>query len=401
MIKAKVPFAVFGALLGAAGLPLYIHAPKYFVDTYDVSLTALGAVLFGLRLLDVVQDPLLGRLVSRAKDYIRALVIIGATLMVSGMIGLFAISAPMSPILWFALTLAAVFTGFSLLTIILYSQCAILFSKPEQIIVARWRETGQLLGICLAAIAPTLLATYVATPFSGFALGFLGLAIVAVVATYSHWTTHAIEVAQSSFATLAFALKPYLLLGFLNAAPVAITSTLFLFFVEYRLGSADLAGPLLVIFFLSAAVSSPLWSYLAQRFGIVPVLLAAMIATLISFVFAFGLGTGSIVPFIVICIVTGATTGADMTLMPVFFTNHLKSQNHPADISFGLWSFASKLALAFAAILVLPALELTGFDPNALTENGLLSLSIAYAIVPSVLKVLAIYMMYRIGKYHA
>ena len=126
-----------------------------------------------------------------------------------------------------------------------------------------------------------------------------------------------------------------------------------------------------------------------------------MIATLISFVFAFGLSTGSIVPFIVICIVTGATTGADMTLMPVFFTNHLKSQNHPADISFGLWSFASKLALAFAAILVLPALELTGFDPNAVTKNGLLSLSIAYAIVPSFLKVLAIYMMYRIGKYHA
>lgn len=53
-------FAVFAAMLGAAGLPIYIHAPKVYVDEYGVSLAALGAVLFALRLIDVVQDPLLG-----------------------------------------------------------------------------------------------------------------------------------------------------------------------------------------------------------------------------------------------------------------------------------------------------------------------------------------------------
>jgi Na+/melibiose symporter-like transporter len=55
-------YAVFAAMLSAAGLPIYIHAPKYFVDEYGVSLAALGSVLFVLRLLDVVQDPLFGRL---------------------------------------------------------------------------------------------------------------------------------------------------------------------------------------------------------------------------------------------------------------------------------------------------------------------------------------------------
>ena len=55
-------YAVFAALLASAGLPIYIHAPKYYVDEYGVSLAALGAVLFGLRLLDVVQDPMFGRL---------------------------------------------------------------------------------------------------------------------------------------------------------------------------------------------------------------------------------------------------------------------------------------------------------------------------------------------------
>ena len=52
------PFALFGAVLAAAGLPIYIHAPKFYVDTYGVSLAALGAVLFALRLIDVVQGTL-------------------------------------------------------------------------------------------------------------------------------------------------------------------------------------------------------------------------------------------------------------------------------------------------------------------------------------------------------
>ena len=58
-------YALFAALLACAGLPIYIHAPKFYVDEYGVSLTALAAVLFGLRLLDVVQDPLFGRLSER------------------------------------------------------------------------------------------------------------------------------------------------------------------------------------------------------------------------------------------------------------------------------------------------------------------------------------------------
>ncbi len=55
-----LPWSLFAALIAAAGLPIYIHAPKFYVDEYGVSLAALGVVLFGLRLLDVVQDPALG-----------------------------------------------------------------------------------------------------------------------------------------------------------------------------------------------------------------------------------------------------------------------------------------------------------------------------------------------------
>jgi len=77
-------YALFAALLASAGLPIYIHAPKFFVDEYAVSLTALGSVLFGLRLLDVVQDPLLGRLSERLRHHRGRAVAVASAVMPKG-----------------------------------------------------------------------------------------------------------------------------------------------------------------------------------------------------------------------------------------------------------------------------------------------------------------------------
>ena len=57
----------FAAVLSGAGLPIYIYAPKHYADSYGVSLTALGAILFGLRFFDVVQDPILGWFAERLR----------------------------------------------------------------------------------------------------------------------------------------------------------------------------------------------------------------------------------------------------------------------------------------------------------------------------------------------
>ena len=89
-------YALFAAFLAAAGLPLYIHAPKFYVDNYGVSLTTLGLVLFGLRLIDVVQDPALGWLAERARAHRQAMVAAAVALMAMSMLGLFAVAPPMA-----------------------------------------------------------------------------------------------------------------------------------------------------------------------------------------------------------------------------------------------------------------------------------------------------------------
>jgi GPH family glycoside/pentoside/hexuronide:cation symporter len=60
---------------------------------------------------------------------------------------------------------------------------------------------------------------------------------------------------------------------------------------------------------------------------------------------------------------------------------------------FGLWSFTTKFTLAFAAALLLPALEAAGFTTGAGAENpegALRLLTLLYALVPCLLKVVAI-----------
>ena len=143
-------YALFAAMLAAAGLPIYIHAPKFYVDTYGVTLTSLSAVLFALRALDVVQDPLLGRLAGSLRHWRTEAATIGVLILAAGMIGLFAVAPPIAPVLWFALTLTAVFSAFSFLTILFYARGV---SKAADLpgnghlMLARWRETGGLLGV--------------------------------------------------------------------------------------------------------------------------------------------------------------------------------------------------------------------------------------------------------------
>ncbi|MEM9579946.1 MAG: MFS transporter [Pseudomonadota bacterium] len=388
-------YAIFAALLSAAGLPLYIHAPKFYVDEYGVSLAALGAVLFALRLLDVVQDPLLGRLAGLVARYRTTAVTIGVVVLCAGMVGLFAVPPVFGAVLWFGLMLTLVFSAFSFLTICFYAQGVATGSDlpgEGHLTLARWRETGALLGVCAAAIAPVALGAYLSAPFTGFAVGFAVLGLIAAFAMRHAWDTSRIPEGPGFAVILRDSqARRLLLIALVNAAPVAVSSTLFLFFVESRLGAAGSEGILLLLFFFSAACSAPLWSLLAQRFGTRNTLLTAMVLAVCAFGFALGLGTGDTLAFAVICAASGAAMGADLTLLPAAFSARMAKIAPGAAEGFGLWSFVSKLSLAFAAVALLPLLESGGFRSGTEnSESALRLLTLLYAGVPCALKLVAI-----------
>jgi GPH family glycoside/pentoside/hexuronide:cation symporter len=390
---------LFGVMLGAVGLPIYLHAPKYFSDTYGVSLASLGAIMFALRVVDFVQDPLLGRLSAIGFLSHRLLSAGAGALIIAGAVGLFIVTAPINPTIWFALSLILLFTGYSLSVILLYTHAANNFADNAQPVVARWREAGQLIGICLSAIAPTIFTEISHDPYTLFGGFLISITVVAVLLMRNTWSEQMTTTSQKFlFVAPDTRIRPYLILAFVNAIPVAITSTLFLFYVEYAIGPATAAGPCLLLFFGAAAVSVPIWTVLANKYVIEWVLGGAMLATLAAFVVTFTLGAGDIVAFAIICGVTGVLTGADVTLLPMIFIKFLKRTDVPSEEAFGYWSLSSKLALALAIGLVLPGLEVSGFDPASPTPLGIYNLSIAYALVPSVLKICAIYALWRVTK---
>ena len=388
-------FSLFAAVLSGAGLPIYIYAPKYYADTYGVSLTALGAVLFGLRLFDVVQDPVLGWISERLTRFKKLAITLTAFALALAMIGLFAVAAPIAPIWWFGLTITGLFTAFSFLTINFYAQG---ISKAGNaagghVRLAAWRESGALLGVCIAAVIPTVLIGVVADPFAVFAIGF---AVVTLVAAYFMWPEWKGRVAQEPSQIRDILADPIarrlLILALVNATPLAVSSTLFLFYVESRLGAPGWEGALLVLFFLAAALSSPAWSALARRFGEKRVLLAAMTLAVASFGYTLTLSTGDVIPFAIICVLSGATIGADLTLMPAMFAKRMAAISPTGGQGFGLWSLVNKFTLAFAAVVLLPLLERSGFTAGAtdLPDTALTTLTVLYALVPSLLKLLAI-----------
>ncbi len=385
---------LYAMMLAAAGIPLYIHLPRFAATELGIGLGTLGTLLIAIRLVDLLQDPLLGWAIDRWPGAQPSFALAAAGGLALGFPLLFTLRSGLATL---AATLLLLFSAYSLGTILLYGRSATLAggTSPDALMtLATWREGGALAGILAAAVAPDLLARLGAGgqgyPAFGLALGALAQATAFATLPLWHRKPHLGE--RFSLAGLGEAGALRLLgIAVLNSLPVALTATLFLFFVEDRLQFAGLAGPLLVLFFLSAGLSVPLWAALSRRIGPRATLLVAMPLAVAGFAGAALLHPGALWPFAAICAVSGAALGADMLILPAMFSQALTRAGLKASLAFGIWSFAGKLALALAAATALPALGRAGFAPGAPNPpEALRALTAAYAVLPCLLKLAAI-----------
>ncbi|WP_120634779.1 MFS transporter [Ruegeria sp. EL01] len=384
--------SLYALMLAAAGIPLYIHLPRFAAVNLGISLGVIGTVLLVIRLVDLVQDPLIGWAIDRwpgGQILFASLAAIGLAI---GFPLLFSLPAGASVTALIAI-LVLLFSAYSLGTILLYGRSATLAKSPdpkELMTLAAFREGGQLTGVVIAASTPALFLALGAQAQGYPAFGlFLGLlAILTMILTLPMWRRTPITGQGLSFAGLGQAGGLRLLaLALVNSLPVAITSTLFLFFVEDRLQLPGKAGPLLILFFLSAGASVPLWAKLSNRIGPKRTLMIAMPLSIAGFIGAATLSAGNLTGFAVICLASGAALGADMVVLPAMFSVVLTRAGLNASTAFGIWSFAGKLGLALAAFFTLPLLERSGFNPGQ-TNSGeaLNTLNLAYAVLPCILK---------------
>ena len=389
--------SLYALMLAAAGIPLYIHLPRFASVNLGIGLGVIGTVLLLIRLIDLVQDPLIGWAIDRWPNAQAMFAMLAAGGLAIGFPLLFSINPGPMATTRLVVILILLFSSYSLGMILLYGRSATLAKRPdprELLTLAAFREGGMLGGVVIAAIAPAVFvglgAKGLGYPTFGFLLG--AIAVFAAIGTFPIWRRTPIVGESISVSGLAKAGALKLLaLALANSMPVALTSTLFLFFVEDRLQLSGKAGGFLVLFFLCAGLSVPLWARLSQNIGSKTTLMIAMPLAIAGFVGAGFLAPGNAVGFAVICVASGAALGADMVVLPAMFSVALTKAGLNASAAFGIWSFAGKLGLALAAFTVLPLLEQSGFIPGqSNSPEALSTLTFAYVALPCALKLIAI-----------
>ncbi|SEW30416.1 Na+/melibiose symporter [Aliiroseovarius sediminilitoris] len=388
--------SLYALMLAAAGIPLYIHLPRFASVNLGVELGVIGVILLFIRLVDLVQDPVLGWAIDHWPKAQPLFAMLAAAGLAVGFPILFSLEPGGAVAIRLLAILIFLFSAYSLGMILLYGRSATLAKSTnadDLMTLAGFREAGMLAGVIVAAIAPAMFMGLGASGQGYPAFGwFLGVVAVTVaLVSFPIWRRTPVMGEGLSFSGLigAGALR-LLVLALINSLPVAVTSTLFLFFVEDRLQLPGKAGPLLILFFLSAGLSVPIWTRLSRRVGPKMTLVISMPLAILGFIGAAFLAPGSLMGFALICVASGAALGADMVVLPAMFSVVLTKAGLNASAAFGIWSFAGKLGLALAAFAVLPLLESQGFQPGqANSEGALTTLNISYAIVPSILKLCA------------
>ena len=172
-----------------------------------------------------------------------------------------------------------------------------------------------------------------------------------------------------------------------------------MFYVEDGLRQSISSGAFLTVFFLAAGISVPFWAKLSTKIGVRDALTIAMAAAALGLFGAAFLTPETSNWFWIVCIVTGGAIGADLVLLPILFTTALDQDHQPAGQGFGLWFFVSKLSLAAAAIITLPILESVGFRAGEVNSaSAITTLFLLYAVLPCILKSMAILLLRRIPK---
>lgn len=395
-------YGLLGLPLAFVALPLYVLLPNHYARAYGVSLAALGAVLLGARLLDALIDPLLGRWADRlhARSARAVLAFSGAAAM-GLLLGFGLLFFPQAlvdttrhtPLLAVAAALLGLtYAGYSALSIAHQSWGALLGGDAAQRSrIVGWREGLGLVGVVLASVVPTLAGLPV----------MVGLFAVLLVLGWWLWC-RAPRPARNTTGTrntqdlrLPLRRAPFrrlLLVFMLNGIASAIPATLVLFFVQDRLQAPGALEPaFLGSYFVCAAASIPLWLRAVPRFGLAPCWLAGMLLSIAVFAWAGAMGAGDAWPFLVVCALSGIALGADLVLPAALLAGVIaEARDAPnAGAYFGWWNFATKLNLALAAGLALPLLGLAGYSPGVRDAGALQALTLAYCVLPCVLKLAA------------
>ncbi len=413
---ARGPLAAYSLLalpLAMAALPVYVHVPKFYADTLGVPLAWVGLLLLAARLIDALQDPLLGLLSDRASHSRfgrRVLVAAGAPLLAAGFVALFhpPEGGAVARSAWLAGSLVVVYLGFSAVSVSYYAIGAELSADyHERTRITATRGAFGVFGILVAAAVPEWLSRELGAQagLARFSQLFLPLLAVCTIVMLARAPAAAVperrRAARWRDMFTPFANRDFRWLMAVSVASGvagAIPGTLILFYVADVLQRPQYAPLFLGLYFLAGALGMPAWIALARRYGKRGAWATGMLMAIVAFVWAFALGVGDVAEFALVCVLSGIAYGAELALPPSMLADVVDREAAPGHARpdgafFGVWQMIEKLNLALAAGLALPLLAWLGYQPGV-AQSSYAALSAMYALLPCAIKLGAVVLLW-------
>jgi GPH family glycoside/pentoside/hexuronide:cation symporter len=398
-------YGFMGLPLAFVALPLYVVLPNHYARAFDVPLATLGLVLVAARLFDAFVDPLLGRwsdrLYARSVRAVLVWATVAALVLGVGFAALFfpPVRSLGALVAWALVCLMVTYAAYSLLSILHQAWGAKLGGdEAQRSRVVAWREGLGLLGVVLASIAPLALGlpATVALFFVALAAGLWAWNLARTPDLTAHLTDQGTAAAAPPSIWLPFtrpAFRALLAVFVVNGIASAVPATLILFFVQDRLQVEPAMEPVFLgTYFICAALGLPLWLRVVARLGLGRTWGLGMLLSISVFAFAAQLGAGDAMAFVAVCALSGFALGTDLALPSALLAGVIAAsgdRGRAEGAYFGWWNFATKLNLALAAGVALPALGLLGYSPGARDPQALQTLTWAYCLLPCALKLVA------------
>jgi Na+/melibiose symporter-like transporter len=410
-------YALPGFAFAMPTIPVYVLLPSWYAEDLGLGLATVGLILLLSRAFDVLSDPLAGLLSDglvsrwgRRKPWILA----GAVVACVALFQLFAPPArPSAGYLLFWIT--ALYIGWTFIAVPYTAWGAELSDDYHgRASITGAREAAMILGVVAAAALPGMAAGFGLPTSAGLSLvawcavgsgTVLMAALLRLVPDRSPQPGTASSMSIRSWRSLAgnAPFRRLLLAWFVNGLANGVPAVLFPIYLERRLGADEATQAwLILVYFLMAALSVPLWLFASRHLGKHRTWCAAMILACGVFATVPFIPPGDIVWFAAICVLTGSALGADLALPPamqadVIDIDRLETGLDRSGIFFAFWSMATKLALGLAGFFALTLLDLGdgASETPAWDEQQTLMLAVIYAWLPIIFKVISVVAVWR------
>lgn len=387
-LPGLLTLSLMGIPLTALSLPLVVMIPEHYATVLGLPLAVIGLIFTGVRIFDIVIDPLLGAAMDRTRSRwgrYRPWLIFGAPALMLAVYMLFMAKPGVGP-LYLLLTLTAAFLGWSILSLAqLALASGLAASYDERSRVYAWLQFASLLGILTVMGFPILLAKLGETGIAPTQLmGWIIIVLMAPAVALAVWRVpEAAVVAQRHM----IGLKDYLsvvgrkavfriaAIDLLFGLGFGTASAMLVFFVTAAKGlDRSAVGVVLIAQVVTAMVTVPIIAWLAKKFDKHFVLgISGLLAAIVSIVFIF-LPDRNLLAVSLGMMGWGLSFGAFNLLPRAMMADagdelRLDSGSDQTGVLYALLISSWKLGGALAVGLSFAALALVGYKPALMTAN--------------------------------